>query len=445
MNVKIEQVSSVKKKLSFEVPAEHVSTAIEKAYKKIGSTAKVKGFRPGKIPQAVLEQYYGPQMEQQVLNNLVNDTYFKALVEHKIPAVSGPSIVESSPLARGQVFTYQAEVEVKPDFEPKDYTGLKLQKEKLDADAKAIDERLREMAEGRAEMRPSTRKKAAKGDFVSIDFEGFVDGNPFDGGKAEGHTLELGSGSFIPGFEDQLIGMKTGSDGEVNVTFPENYGSKELAGKAALFKVRLHEIKEKVAPEIDDEFAKGFGLESLAELRTKLEEGYISQEQGRIDGDLRERLMTALIEKNPVEVPETMVVDQLDFMVGNIRRRLQHQGLSLEMMGMNDEAFKGMYRETAVKQVQGSLILEAIARKENIRVEESELDGKLAEIAAMANAPLESVKKYYAEAEAKRGLISQVAEEKVIKFLLDAATVKEVAKEKLTEPKADKKSKAEKE
>lgn len=440
MNVKIEQVSSVKKKLSFEVAAEHVTTAIDKAYKKIGATAKVKGFRPGKIPQAVLEQYYAPQMEQQVLNGLINDTYFKALVEHKISAVSSPSIVESSPLARGMAFTYQAEVEVKPEFEPKDYTGLKLQKEKFAADTKAIDERLREMAEGRAEMRPSTRKKAASGDFVVIDFEGFIDGSAFDGGKAEGHTLELGSGSFIPGFEEQLVGMKPGSDGEVNVTFPENYGSKELAGKEALFKVRLHEIKEKVAPPLDDEFAKSFGLESLAELRSKLEEGFQSQEQSRIDGDLRERLMAALIEKNPLEVPESMVADQLDFMVGNIRRRLQHQGMSLEMMGMNDDAFKAMYRETAVKQVQGSLILEAIARKENIRVEESELDGKLAEIAAMANAPLEAVKKYYAEADAKRGLISQVAEEKVIKFLLDGATIKEVAKEKLADQKADKKS-----
>jgi trigger factor len=433
MNVQIEDVSSIKKKLSFEVAAEQVDAEIRKTYQKIAKTAKVKGFRPGKIPQAVLEKYYAPQMEEQVLGRLINDSYFKALVEHRISAVSDPEIVESSPLEKGKAFSYEAEVEVKPEIEVKDYTGLILQKESFEPDPQVVKDRLEELRVGRSQMEVSSREEARGGDFVVIDFEGFVDGEAFEGGKAEGHVLELGSGSFIPGFEEQLEGMKREEGREIEVTFPEEYGNKELAGKPATFKVRLREIKEKVLPELDDEFAKGFGLESFDKLREEIDTSYLTQEKNRIDGDLRERLMNALIEHNPVEVPEAMVSNQLDYMLGNVRNRMQSQGMSLEMLGLNEDSFKQMYRETAVKQVQGSLILEAVAKQENLKVEDSEIDGKLEEIAAMANAPLDAVKKHYAGDDARRGLIMQIAEEKVVRFLLDNSTVEEVDKASLAE------------
>lgn len=434
MNVQIEDVSSIKKKLSFEVAAEQVDAEIKKTYQKIAKTAKVKGFRPGKIPQAVLEKYYAPQMEEQVLGRLINDSYFKALVEHRIAAVSDPEIVESSPLEKGKAFSYEAEVEVKPEIEVKDYTGLVLQKEKFEPDPKVVEDRLEELRAGRSQMEVTSREEARGGDFVVIDFEGFVDGEAFEGGKAEGHVLELGSGTFIPGFEEQLEGMKRGGEREIEVTFPEEYGNKELAGKPATFKVVLREIKEKVLPTLDDEFAKGFGVESFDKLKEEIDSSYRTQETNRIEGDLRERLMTALIERNPVEVPEAMVSGQLDYMLGNVRNRMQSQGMSLEMLGMNEESFKQMYRETAVKQVQGSLILEAVAKQEDIKVEDSEIDGKLEEVAAMANAPLEAVKKHYAETDARRGLIMQIAEEKVVRFLLEKSTVDEVDKATLAEP-----------
>ncbi|OHB33724.1 MAG: trigger factor [Desulfuromonadaceae bacterium GWC2_58_13] len=431
MNVTIEDISSVKKKLSFEVAAETVDVEIEKAYQKITKTAKIKGFRPGKAPRSVVEKYYAPQMEEQVLGRLINDSYFKALVEHRVAAITDPEIVESSPLQKGQIFTYQAHVEIKPEVEIKNYTGLTLQKEKFEADPKVIDDRLDEMVAGRAHLQTTDRDAAQKGDHVVIDFEGFVDKVAFEGGKAEGHQLELGSGSFIPGFEEQLEGMTRGEERAIEVTFPEAYGNKELAGKPAVFNVRLHEIKENVAPELNDDFAKGFGLESLQELREKLDENYRTQEQNRIDGDLRERLIAVLIERNPMEVPEAMVVSQLDYMLGNIRNRLKQQGMSLEMMGMNEESFKQMYRETAVSQVKGSLVMEAVARQENIKADPSEIDDKLEEIAKMSNAPLDAVKKHYAPEEARRGLLAQVAEEKVMQFLLDHSTVEEVTKDQL--------------
>lgn len=427
MIVKVEDVSSIKKKLVFEVAPEKVDKEIGRAYKKIGKTAKVKGFRAGKVPESVLEKYYGAQMEQEVLTRLINDTYFKALDENDIFAVGEPNIVDSSGVNKGEAFTYEAEVEIKPAVTAKDYTRLDLEKEKFVAESKVVDERLEEMRVSRAQIEVSRRKKARSGDSVVIDFEGFVDGEAFDGGKGEDYLLELGSGSFIPGFEEQLTGLQRGEAKDVEVSFPDNYGQADLAGKPAVFKVVLKEIKEKVVPELDDEFAKGFGVETLDALKEELQKSYETQEKNRVENDLREKLVTALIERNPIEVPEAMIAKQLDYMFENISNRMQSQGMSVAMLGITPENFRENYRETAVEQVSGNLILEAIGHQEGIHADESEIDAKLEEIATMANAPLETVKKYYATAEARSGLMAQITEEKVIRFLLESARVKEVA------------------
>lgn len=431
MDVQVQDISTIRKQLTFSIPAEQVDTEIANAYKKLAKTAKIKGFRPGKIPKNILERHYEPQMQEQVAGKLINDSYFKALVDHKIPAISHPDITESGDVAVGQSFAYTAEVEIKPEIEVKDYTDLKLEREKFVADPKAIDKKIEEMQASRSVLEVSKRKIAREGDFALIDFEGFVDGVPFAGGKGEDHELELGSGSFIPGFEDQVVGMKRDQEKEISVTFPEEYGSADLAGKPATFKVLLKEIKEKSLPKLDDEFAKGFGMDSVEQIRTKLDESYQVQEKARIENDLRERLINMLIEKNPCEVPEVMVADQLEYMLGNIRSRMQQQGISMEMLGMNEESFGVMYRDTAVSQVRGSLILEAVARQEGITLEDDDLDTKLAEIATMSNAPLETVKNYYAKPEARQGLLAQIIEEKTLTFLLSQSTIKDVAKEKL--------------
>ncbi|MGW8312616.1 MAG: trigger factor [Desulfuromonadales bacterium] len=430
MNVKVEEISSIKKKLIFEVASEKVDQEIQRAFKKIGKTAKIKGFRPGKIPETVLEKYYGAQMEQEVLGRLINDTYFKALEDHEIPAVGEPSIVDSSGVNKGESFTYEAEVEIKPQVLAKDYTKLSLEKEKFIPDPKAVESRLQEMRTSRAQLEVSNRKKARKGDSVVIDFEGFIGENAFAGGKGEDYLLELGSGSFIPGFEEQVIGMQREQAKDVEVTFPEDYGQAELAGKPAVFKVVLKEIKEKVVPELDDEFAKEYGVNSLDELKDQLRQSYESQETSRVENDLREKLVSALIERNPIEIPEAMISKQLDYMYENITKRMQSQGMSPAMLGITPENFRENYRSTAIDQVSGALILEAIGRQEAIVAEETEIDAKLEEIAAMANAPINMVKKYYAGPEARDGLLAQIAEEKVVRFLLESAKIKEVAPKK---------------
>lgn len=437
MNITIEEISSIKKRLTFAVPAETVAIEIEKAYQKIGKTAKIKGFRAGKIPRTLLEQYYAPQMEQQVVNRLINDSYVKALDTHNIQAIGDPRIIDNSLVEQGKPFTYAAEVEIKPIFTPQNYLGLSLQKERFDFDDKSIDERLEEMRQGRAEVVDSGRDKAINGDYVVIDFIGLLNEVPFEGGTAEDFTLELGSGQFIPGFEEQVVGMQIGETRDLNVTFPENYGSAELAGKPVVFRVTLKAVREKVAPPLNDEFAKGFGLESLAELREKLTENAKTQETNRIDGELRERLIKALIERNPIEVPEALIQSQLDYMLANIRRRLESQGMKLEMMGMTDTSFKTMYRETAIGQVQGTLILEAVTAQEKIKADESEIDSRLVEIAAMSNAPVDAVRSYYARPEARVGLLAQISEEKAIRYLLDHAQITEVDKSELAPEKTE--------
>ncbi len=430
MNVKVEDVSSIKKKLIFEVAPEQVDKEVRRAYKKIGKTAKVKGFRAGKVPESVLEKYYGAQMEQEVLTRLINDTYFKALQDNDIPAIGEPNIVDSSGVVKGEAFTYEAEVEIKPEVTAKDYTKLALEKEKLVVDPKVVDDRLEEMRTSRAQLEVASRKKARKGDSVVIDFEGFIGDEAFAGGKGEDYLLELGSGSFIPGFEDQVIGMKREEAKDVEVSFPEDYGQADLAGKPAVFKVVLKEIKEKVVPELDDEFAKGFGVDTLDELKEQLQTSYETQEKSRVENDLREKLVGALIERNQVEVPEAMIANQLSYMFDNISNRMKSQGMSVEMLGITPENFRENYRDTAIEQVSGNLILEAIGRQENIVAEEGEIDAKLEEISTMANAPLETVKKYYSGPEARSGLLAQITEEKVISFLLENAKVKEVSAKK---------------
>jgi trigger factor len=426
MNVKVEDISSIKKRLSFAIPAERVNEEIDKTYQQIARTAKVKGFRPGKVPRSVLERQYAAQMRSQVLERLISDNYFKALDDHKILAVSGPEIVDSGDLEKGKDFSFQAQVEVQPEVEVKDYVNLTLKKETLKVDEKIVAERIEEMRTGSATLESSAREEAREGDLVVIDFEGFVNGEAFENGKAEDHQLELGSNTFIPGFEEQLVGMKRDEERDIEVTFPLDYGKKELAGQDAVFKVRVKEIKEKVLPELNDEFASQFGLASMEGLRERVTEAYRNQEAERIERDFRDQLVDELIARNPVEIPEAMIDHQLDHMLENLQNRMQAQGMSLKALGMTPESFRAIYREVAVKQVKGNLILEAIALKENIQVEESEIQEKLEEVAESNNASKEMVMNFYADESRRRGLVTQLAEEKVIHFLTGKATIEMV-------------------
>jgi len=426
MNVTVEDLSAIKKKLCIEVAAEVVGQELETAYQKIAKTANVKGFRKGKVPRAILEKQYGPRIEYEVVGSLVNNSLYKAMIEHKVEPVSQPEIVESGTVEKGQSFSYQAEVEVRPEVVAKDYTGLKLEKDKLILAEDAVAKQLEQMASSRVQLEESKRKKVREGDTVVIDFEGFISDTPFENGAAKDYQLEIGSNSFIPGFEGQLVGFKRDEEGEVQVTFPEGYGVKELAGQPAVFKVTVKEIKEKVEPKVDDEFAKEFEAENLTDLKGKIKENLIQQEEGRIRGKLQEKLMDALLVNNSFEVPEGMVQNQLLHLKDNFSQRLKSQGMSLEMLGMNEENFAKTYRDMAEQQVKGELLLDSISKQEELVVDDQELEEKIKGIAEEAKTPLENVQKYFENPQAREGLKSQLLHDKVIEHLLESATVTEV-------------------
>ncbi|RQW83873.1 MAG: trigger factor [Geobacter sp.] len=431
MLVNVENLSPIKKKISFEIPSERVSKEIEKVYEEIKKTVTIKGFRKGKVPRAIIEKHYSERMHADALKNLINDTYFKALIDKKILPVSQPEF-ESDPLKPGESFQYAAVFETAPEIELKEYLGIKVEKRKLVADEKVVDARIVELQEGMGQLKAVEDARPAKdGDFVSIDFKGFLDGVPFERGEAQDYQLQLGSNTFIPGFEAQVVGMSPGDARDVKVTFPADYGNAELAGKDVTFDVKLKEIKAKELPPLDDEFAKQLGsFESIGELRARISEVFEKEEVQKIENEVRDNLVKALIEKHEFEVPEAMVEKQLNVLIENMKSNLAGQNMSFEQLGTSEEKIREQSRSVAVNQVKGSLLLAAIAEKEEIAVEDAEIEEKIRDIAARANKDFEIVFGIYqSNPYAKDTLIMQMREDKVIDFLLSQATVSEVEKQ----------------
>jgi len=431
MQIRVESLSTVKKKLNFEIPTDRVASEYDKVFEELRKKAAIKGFRKGKVPRSLIEKHYREVMEQDIVKNIVNDTYFKALIDEKIFPVSYP-VIENEELKRGEPFRYSAVVEVFPDIQVKDYEGLELKKEKYLFDEEVVASRLREMQESLAQLKPvGEDHQAATGDFVTFDFEGYIDEVPFDGGKGSDYQLELGSGKFIPGFEEQLVGMRSGDEGEIKVTFPGDYGKAELAGKDAIFKIRIKDIKVKELPALDDDFAKEFGeFETLELLKAHLREMLEKQELEKIESEVREAAVSALIEKNPIEVPESLIDQQVVQMLENAKKRLAYQRLTLEMMGLDEERYKIQFRPVAESQVKGSLLLDALAKHVDIKAGDDDLENKFRQMSGDNEQSLESMKKYYLQNQkAKENLLIQIKEDKAIDFLISQAKVTEAPRE----------------
>lgn len=428
MLITVENVSPVKKKISLEIPSERVSREIEKVYGAIRKSASIKGFRKGKVPQPVIEKYYGERMETDVMKNLVNDSYPKALAENGIIPVSQPEF-ESDALKPGEPFKYTVTVEILPEIELKEYRGLLVEKRKFVPDETVVSGRITELQNGMAQLKVvADVRPAADGDFVVIDFKGFLDGVPFERGAAEDYVLQLGSHQFIPGFEEQVNGMSVGDTREIAVTFPADYGSAELAGKPVTFEVALKEIKEKELPPLDDDFARMFGpYDTLEQLRARIAEVFAAEEMQKIEHDLRDRLVKALIEKHEFEVPEAMVEKQLSILVENMKGNLASKNLTLEKIGSSEEQIRTQARPVAISQVKGSLLLAAVADKEGLQVDDAQLEEKMRDIAAQANKDFEEIQALYGRNPyAKDSLVMQLREDKAIDFLLQHAGITEV-------------------
>lgn len=427
MLVNVENVSSVKKKVSVEIPQDRVALEVEKVYESIRKNTAIKGFRKGKVPQNLIEKYYGGQMESDVVKNLIQESYFSVLTEHKILPVSAPSF-ESDPLVIGQSFKYTVTFEVAPEIALQDYHGLTVEKRAFLADDAVVDGRLKEIQAGMAQVKAlDDARPAALGDFAVIDFKGFLDGVPFERGEAQGYVLELGSNHFIPGFEEQIVGMQVGEQRVIKVTFPADYGSQELAGKDVTFEVSLNEIKIKELPELDDDFAKQLGaFENLDELKNKLADLYRQEEVQKIDSEVRDAVVKALIARHDFEVPESLVEKQQNVLIENMKHNLSAKNLTFAMIGTSEEQIREQSRDVAVSQVKGSLLLAAVAEKENIAIDDATLEEKVRDIAAQANKDFETVAGFYSQnSYAKDTLVMQLREDKVIDLLLEKASITE--------------------
>ena len=385
MKVDKEIVEDNKVKLEVELDEERVEEALDEAYKKVVKEVDIDGFRKGKVPRTLLEKRYGEEvLHKDALDILIQQGYYEAVQEADVEPIAQPEITDAY-IQGGEPATFTAEVEVKPEVELGDYTGLEVETEEVTVEEEAVEEELETKRQTHAQLVGVDRDVVEEGDFAIIDYEGYVDGETFEGGSAEDYNLEIGSESFIPGFEDQLIGVEAGAETTVEVTFPEDYQSDDLAGQEAEFEVKVKDIKRKEIPELDDEFAKDLGFETLEELKADVEEELVQEEEEKAERDYENKLIESAVENAEVDIPEAMIEDEIDSMIQEQKMQMQQQGFEfdqyLEMTGMNEEEMRNKFRGQAAERTQSNLILEAIAEEEGIEVTDEEIDEKVEEIA----------------------------------------------------------------
>jgi trigger factor len=422
VRIDVEDLGPTKKRLQVEVPGEVVTREIGSAYRKLSKRAKVKGFRPGKVPRTILERYYGDYVKDEVIRTLINDTYAKAISEKDIKPVSQP-VIDNGTLEEGKAFEYSATVEIKPDIHVENYLGLELNGTKAEVPKEDVARRLRELQDLHAQLvTVEGRKRIKEGDFVIIDYEGFSDGRPFEGSRGKDFMLQVGSGRFLPEFEDKLIGLKPDDEKEIEITFPEDHPA--MGGKKATFRARIKEIKKKVMPKLDDEFAKDIGdYKSLKELKGRIREDLKKEAEDSAKRALEKQLIDKLIEGNLFDVPQSMVQRQIDYFIADTEIRLASQGIALKDVGAEEGKLRKDFEEAAVKRVKQGLILEKISAVEGVSVTDEEVTKRLREISHRTNQDVGKVRAYYQEGERMEGLKARILEEKTLEYLLKRSTI----------------------
>lgn len=422
MKVKVEEVSSIERRLSIEVEPQMVAQELTNAYGRLAREVKIPGFRPGKVPRRILEQKFKADVEADVLRRVEARAFVDAIKEHKVEAVAEPHI-SSSTLSPNQPYAFTARVEVKPVLTAKDYAGLKLPKSDAAVSDDKIDEQLKKMQENFTSLEKVEGRDVAKtGDMAVIDFDATQDGKEFPGNKGKDITVEIAPGELIDANLPQLDGMKVGDTKPVSYTFPAEYRVDEVKGKTAIFNVTLKELKEKKVPAIDDELAKKMGSDSLADLKGKLRKDLEKASAVRIRNEEREAMFKALIEKNPFELPQAMTERGIDMMLEGALRAIARGGVDPRQLGLDFQRLRAEFRPKAEVEVRGQLIVEAIGKQEKIEVADADLEKKLEEISADSGQPIAAVRKHYKDEEERQGLVSRVREQKTIDFLKSTAT-----------------------
>jgi trigger factor len=426
MKVSVEQTSEITSRVNVELSEEAVSRQLKKAYNRLNRSAKVKGFRPGKVPLTILKRHYGDQVNHEAGLELVNDTLMEALEQTGMEVVS-QSDLDREVLQEGEPFRYSFVVEVKPQVHAQDYKNIPAKRPPLEVSDEEVAAELALRRQTNFHLRSLEEPRPIQqGDHAVLDFKTFADGKPVPDGEARGFHLEVGSNRFNPEFENELLGASKGEEREIQVAFPLDYGNKNLAGKKATFQVAVKDIKEKVLPELNDEFAKNLGeFESLEDLRSAIRQELESSKRKRIDDEVWAQICDELLNRNPFEVPKSMVEQELQRMLDTIRFRLSSQNLTLEQAGMDEDIFKERNRQMAEKRVRTSILLERISHQEGFEVSDEELDQGLHSTAEKMNQPYDKVRDFYVRSNMMDSYRHQLLEDKVINFLQDQADITE--------------------
>ena len=425
MKVQVEQISNVERKLSIEVPWDTVKEELDLAYKGLSKRARVKGFRAGKVPRKVLEQLYRGTVENEVVSRLIDESFRKAVQENDLVPINNPKMDDFPKLQADTPLSFEATVEVKPEISVDNFEGLEVVRKIRTVEDSEVDTELEQLRQKAMVIEAITdRKTAEDGDMAVVDFFGTVDGKDFKGGKGINYTIEIGGGQMIPGFEDELVGMTIGDQKVFELAFPKDEGPDEVKGKPVEWKVDLKELKRKILPDLDDEFAQDLGeYDTLDELKENLRENLSTREDARSRRLLRDQVMEKLVEANPIEVPPLMIDRQLDFMLQDASRMAEQTkdpSIHEAIAKLRDEA-----RPRAEKQVAGMLLLEAVARQAEIEASDADVEGRIAELAREHRIPTKQLKKQLIESDQVDALRYNLTQDKALDHVLDSAEVTE--------------------
>ena len=415
-------------KLTIEVSAEEFETALDKAYKKNKNKISLPGFRKGKAPRAMIEKMYGTGVfYEDAANDLIPGAYESAAKESELEIVAQPSI-DVTQIEKGKPFIFTATVAVKPEVTLGDYKGIEVEKKTAEVTDEELQAEIDKVRESNSRMITVEDRAVQDGDITTIDFEGFVDGEPFEGGKGENYPLTIGSHSFIDNFEEQLIGKNIGEETEVNVTFPEQYQAEELQGKPAVFKVTIKEIKVKELPELDDDFAQDVSeFDTVDEYKEDLKKKLLENKEAALKREKEEDVVGKIIENATMEIPDPMVDTQVRQMVQEFSQRIQSQGLSLQQYmqftGMTPESLTNELQPQALKRIQSRLVLEAVVAAENIETSDEDLEKELEKMAEMYQMEADKLKELVGEEE-KKQIALDLAVQKAVELVVDAAVEK---------------------
>ena len=428
LNCKLEKTENANEvKFEITVEAAKFEDAMKKVYFKSAKYFNIPGFRKGKAPMQIVEKYYGPEIfYEDAFNEVAQEALEEAVEENKLDVVSRPE-VDVKQMEKGKDLIFTVVMQTKPEAEVSKYKGIEIKKVEYNVTDEDVEHELHHMQEHNSRLISVDDRAVESGDTTTIDFEGSVDGVPFEGGKAENYDLEIGSNTFIPGFEDQIIGMKIDEEKDVKVKFPEEYFSKELAGKDAVFKVKLHEIKKKELPELDDEFAKDVSeFDTLDELKADIKAKQEKQNEEKAKYETQDAVIKALCEKTKVEIPSGMVEMEVENMLKDFEQRLAYQGLNLEqyfkMMGKTEEEVKKEYEPQAIEGIKSRLALEAVIKAEKIEATDKEVEDKMKEMAK--NYGKENDEEFLKNENVRNYIKQGLESEKAIDFLVKNAKIK---------------------